>query len=63
MKPVTISISNELESIVVLQSAVSAFVQSIGAGLSVARQMELVIEEILTNIIKFEYLPGQQEQV
>jgi hypothetical protein len=25
--------------------------------------MELVVEEILTNIIKFEYLPGQQEQV
>ena len=63
MKPVTITVSNELESLVVLQSAVSAFVQAIGAELSVARQMELVVEELVTNIIKFEYLPGQQEQV
>ena len=63
MKPVTITISNELESLVVLQSAVSAFVQVICAELLVARQMELVVEELVTNIIKFEYLPGQQEQI
>ncbi len=63
MKPVTITISNELESLVVLQSAVSAFVQATGAELLVARQMELVVEELMTNIIKFEYLPGQQEQI
>jgi len=63
MKPVTITISNELESLVVLQPAVSAFVQALGAELSVARQMELVVEELITNILKFEYLPGQQEQV
>lgn len=63
MKPVTITISNELESIPVLQSAVSAFVQAIGAEMSIARQMELVVRELVANIIRFEYLPGQQENV
>ncbi len=63
MKPVTITISNEQESIVVLQSAVRAFVQAVGAEAEVARQLELVVRELVANIIRFEYLPGQQEQV
>jgi len=63
MEPVTITISNELESLVVLQSAVSVFVQGIGADLSVARQMELLVKELVTTIIKFEYPPGQQDQI
>jgi len=63
MKPVTMTISNEQESIVVLQSAVRAFVQAIGAEAEVASQLELVVKELVANIIRFEYLPGQQEQV
>ena len=63
MQPVTIIISNELSNLSVLQAAVSAFVGNTGAPLSDARQMELVVEEIFTNIIKYEYLPEQRESI
>ena len=63
MEPVTITVANELAALPVVQAAVNAFVQAEGAPLSVARQMELVVEEIVTNIIKFEYLPGQKELI
>lgn len=63
MQPVTIIISNELSNLPVLQAAVSAFVGNTGASLSEARKMELVVEEIFTNIMKFEYLPGQRESI
>jgi serine/threonine-protein kinase RsbW len=63
MKPVTLTIDNDLESLVVLQSAVGTFVEAAGAESAVARQMELVVRELITNIIQFEYLPGQQEQI
>ncbi len=63
MQAVNVTVANELAALPVLQAAVNAFALAAGAALSVARQMELVIEEIITNIIKFEYLPGQQELI
>lgn len=63
MEPVTIVVANELAALPVLQASVNAFVLAAGAPLSVARQMELVVEELITNIIKFEYLPGQKEPI
>lgn len=63
MQPVRIEVSNELSALTVLQAAVSAYALAAGAELTVARQMELVLEEIITNIIKFEYLPGQLESI
>ncbi len=63
MKPVTLTINNDLESLVVLQSAVHAFVEAIGADSTVARQMERVVKVLITNVIRFEYLPGQKEQI
>ena len=52
MEPLTITIANELTALPVLQAATGAFVQAAGDKSSVARQMELVVEEIITNIIK-----------
>ncbi len=63
MEPLTITIANELTALPVLQAATGAFVQAAGDKSSVARQMELVVEEIITNIIKYEYLPGRRERI
>ena len=63
MQQAALVIANELAALPVLQAAVNAFVQAVGAEPGVARQMELVVEELITNIIKFEYLPGQQESI
>jgi anti-sigma regulatory factor (Ser/Thr protein kinase) len=45
------------------QAATAAFVRAAGAENSVAEQMELVLEEILTNVIEHGYLPGQRERI
>ncbi len=63
MQTITLSIVNELAALPVLQAAAVAYCQALGTGLTFARQTELVLEEIITNIIKFEYLPGHREQI
>lgn len=63
MQPVRIIFANQLVHLPVVQATVNGFVLASGGTLSIARQMELVVEEMVTNIIKFEYLPGQQEQI
>lgn len=63
MQPVKVIVSNELSNLSVLQAAAGAFVGNTGASLSEVRQMELVVEEIFTNILKFEYLPEQRETI
>jgi len=56
-----ITIANEPAAILVLQAAASVYVRSAGIEDEIARQTELVIEEIVTNIIQYEYLSGQRE--
>ena len=63
MQPVSLTIANELAALPVVQATVNAFVRTAGAEEAVAAQLELVVEEIVTNIIKFEYLPGQLEWI
>lgn len=63
MQTITLSIVNELSALPVLQATAGAYCLAVGAGQSFARQTELVLEEIITNIIKFEYLAGHKEQI
>ncbi|MFH1079036.1 MAG: hypothetical protein V1766_02045 [Pseudomonadota bacterium] len=64
MKPLTITIANELTALPALQAAKGAFVQAAGdEDRVVARQIELVREEIIANIIKYEYLPDWEERI
>ena len=63
MEPVTFKISNEVSMIPVIQVAAAAYCRAAGAGDEIAGQTELVIEEILANILQYEYLPGQRETI
>ncbi len=63
MESMSITIANELAAIPVLQAAAAAYVCDAGAGDDMARQTELLIEEIVTNIIRYEYLPGQHATI
>lgn len=63
MEPVTITIANQMSMIPVIQASVSAYCKAAGAGEKISGQMELVIEEIVTNVIRHEYLPGQRETI
>ncbi len=63
MEPITFIIANEVSVIPVIQAAAAAYCRSAGAGEEIAGQMELVIEEIITNILQHEYLPGQRETI
>jgi anti-sigma regulatory factor (Ser/Thr protein kinase)/predicted N-acetyltransferase YhbS len=63
MEPFTISIANELSALSVLQAATTAFIRAVGGEDRLADQIELVLEEIFTNILKYGYLPGQRERI
>lgn len=63
MEPITFTMANELSMIPVVQAAAAAYCRAIGAGGEIAGQMELVIEEIVTNILQYEYLPDQRETI
>jgi anti-sigma regulatory factor (Ser/Thr protein kinase) len=61
MEPVTFIIGNDFAMIPVVQAGATAYLRTAGAAEDVARQTELVIEEIVTNILQYEYLEGQHE--
>lgn len=63
MESITLTITNELAAIPVLQAAMAVFVRTAGADDNMVHQTELVIEEIVTNIIQYEYLPSQRETI
>jgi len=63
MEPVTLEITNELSAVPVLQAAAGAYAEAAGCDSGLARQMELVVEEIVTNIIQYEYAPGRKERI
>lgn len=63
MQPITFTISNEVSMIPVSQTAAAANCRAAGAGDEIAGQTELVIEELLSNILQYEYLPGQRETI
>jgi anti-sigma regulatory factor (Ser/Thr protein kinase) len=61
MEPVTFTVANELAVLPVLQAAAAAFVRAAGAEEASSYEIELVLEEIFTNILEHGYLPGQRE--
>jgi serine/threonine-protein kinase RsbW len=63
MEPVTLEITNELSAIPVLRAAAGAYAEAAGCDSGLTRQMELVVEGIVTNIIQYEYAPGQRERI
>lgn len=63
MEPVTFATANDLPAVPVLRAAAGAYVEAAGGGSELARRMELVVEEIVTNIIRYEYAPGQRERI
>ena len=63
MEPITLTVANELAALPVLQAVAAAFLRAAGAENSLYCQIELVLEEIFTNILDHEYLPGQREQI
>ena len=63
MESVTLKIGNELAALPVLQAAATAFIRALGDEGRLADQIELVLEEIFTNIIEHVYLPGQRERI
>ena len=63
MEPITLAIANELAALPVLQAAALAFVRAAVAEDSFSDQIELVLEEIFTNILDHGYLPGQRERI
>ena len=63
MEPITLTITNDITMIPVAQAAAAAYCRAAGADDEIARQTELVIEEIVTNIIQYEYLPDQCETI
>ena len=63
MDPITFTISNEVSMIPIVQVAAAAYCRAAGAGDEIAGQTELVIEEILANILQYEYIHGQRETI
>lgn len=63
MEPVTFTVANELAVLPVLQAAVAAFVRAAGAEEPSSYEIELVLEEIFTNVLEHGYLPGQRERI
>jgi len=63
MKSITFTITNELAAIAVLQAGAAVYIRNAGAGGNIVHETELVIEEIVTNIIQYEYLPEQSETI
>ncbi|MBP7053997.1 MAG: ATP-binding protein, partial [Phycisphaerae bacterium] len=59
----TLLVANDLAALPVLQAASTALVRAVDDSSSDAREIELVIEELFTNILKYEYLPGQRESI
>ena len=63
MESLSLTIANELTALSVLQAATTAFIRAVGGEDNLAGQIELVVEEIFTNILKHGYLPGQRERI
>ncbi|MBZ0242102.1 MAG: ATP-binding protein, partial [Bacteroidales bacterium] len=58
-----ISITNELRLIYPVQSAAKAYAELLGFKQKECYHIELLLEEILSNTIKFDFMPGQKEAI
>lgn len=63
MDPLILTIGNELAALPVLQASANAFLRASGGDDSLSYRIELVLDEVFTNILDQSYLPGQRERV
>jgi serine/threonine-protein kinase RsbW len=61
MNQIVISIPNQINLIPVVIQSVSTYSKIIGFSDKDCTHLELVIEELLTNVIKYDFMPGQTE--
>lgn len=61
--PVSISIKNELPLICTAQATARAYAGLLGFENKECFHIELLLEETLSNIIKFDFMPGQKEDI
>ena len=61
MNQIIISIPNQIRLIPIVIQSVSTYSKIIGFSNKDCSHLELVIEELLTNVIKYDYMPGQTE--
>ncbi|MEI6764619.1 MAG: ATP-binding protein [Bacteroidota bacterium] len=60
MEDLRISARNDISLIKAVMAGAVAYAQTIGFSGKECSHIELILEEVLSNIIKYEYLPGQQ---
>jgi serine/threonine-protein kinase RsbW len=60
---ISLTVDNELAALPVLQATTNAFLQAVGAEDGLSSRIELVLDEVFTNILDHSYLPGQRERV
>lgn len=61
MNKLTISLSNEMQMIPVVMSAARTYAQALGFNEKECGPIELILEEALSNLIKYDFMPGQDE--
>lgn len=63
METFRVIIKNNLQMISPVQASVHAYASHIGFPEKQCLSLELVIEELLSNVIKFDFIPGQVEDI
>lgn len=58
-----VSITNELALIYPVQASAKAYAAMLGFKSKECSHIELLLEEILSNIIKYDFMPGQKEDI
>jgi serine/threonine-protein kinase RsbW len=61
--PISVSIKNELPLICSVQAAAKSYAELLGFENNECFHIELLLEETLSNIIKFDFMPGQKEDI
>ncbi len=63
MEKVSIAIPNDIKLIVVVMSGAVSYAKILGFSEKECSHIELILEEVLSNVIKFDYMPGQSENI
>ena len=63
MKSILISIHNDIKLINAVMAGAVSYAQTLGFSEKECRHIELILEEILSNVIKYNYMPGQSENI
>ena len=63
MEKILISIPNDIKLINIVMVGAISYAQSLGFGEKECNHIELTLEEVLSNVIKYNYMPGQSENI